>query len=189
MVLPAMLRVGSGDRHTFLIRVPIDDEHTWHVRYQVHLPEPGTVLPDRGVTPMGYIDIYDEDGRIIDDTVPAQDILAWIAQGPITDRTNERLGVGDVGILAFRRLLMEQLQVVEDGGEPMCVFRDPAKNQIVVLPQDRSRYPDEQMLAAAHAWDNPGNARTEAVLETGEYDIEKLAGRMYERRATHGASV
>ena len=41
MVLPAMLRVGAGARHTFLIRVPIDDEHTWHIRYEVWVPEPG----------------------------------------------------------------------------------------------------------------------------------------------------
>ena len=188
MVLPAMLRVGGGDRHLSLIRVPIDDEHTWHIRYELYVPEAGTVLPDKGVTEMQYTELYDADGRILDTTVPQQDILAWIGQGPITDRTVEHLGVGDLGILAFRRLLLEQLEVVEDGGDPMCVFRDPVKNQIVVLPLERARFPDEASQVAAHAWNNPGKAETEAVLEPGDYDMQKLASRMYERRATHGGT-
>ncbi|MDA1189685.1 MAG: hypothetical protein O2854_08440 [Chloroflexi bacterium] len=32
---------------------------------------------------------------------------------------------------------MEQMQVVEDGGEPMNTFRDPAKNDIIWIPYDR----------------------------------------------------
>ena len=189
IVLPGMLRQGYGNRHTFLIRVPIDDEHTWHVRYEVWVPEPGTTLPDQGVAELKHFEILGEDGQIIDDTVPAQDILAWIGQGAITDRTIERLGVGDVGVLMFRKLLEEQLQIVEDGGDPACVFRDPEKNQLVVLPQERTRYPDEASLAAAHAWDNDGNAEREAILDSSESDIKELSRtRMYERRVSHGGT-
>ena len=31
----------------------------------------------------------------------------------------------------LRKLLDEQIAIVEAGGEPMCVLRDPAKNQII----------------------------------------------------------
>ena len=34
IVFPYTLKIGGGDRqHRFLLRVPIDDEHTWYVRY------------------------------------------------------------------------------------------------------------------------------------------------------------
>ena len=49
--------------------------------------------------------------------------MAWETQGPIADRTVERLGVSDMGIAIWRRLLHEQIKIVQDGGDPMCVFR------------------------------------------------------------------
>jgi 5,5'-dehydrodivanillate O-demethylase len=63
--------------------------------------------------------------------VSAQDSMAWETQGPITDRTQEHLGASDRGIVMFRRLLKEQIEIVQKGGEPMGVIRDPAKNQII----------------------------------------------------------
>jgi 5,5'-dehydrodivanillate O-demethylase len=57
--------------------------------------------------------------------------MAWETQGPITDRTQEHIGVGDRGIVLFRKLLKEQIEIVRNGGEPMGVIRDPAKNTII----------------------------------------------------------
>jgi hypothetical protein len=34
----------------------------------------------------------------------------------------------------LRRLLMEQMDIVARGGEPINVFRDPHKNQSIALP-------------------------------------------------------
>ena len=34
----------------------------------------------------------------------------------------------------FRKLLMEQMKVVQDGGDPMNVYRDPARNERIDLP-------------------------------------------------------
>jgi hypothetical protein len=34
----------------------------------------------------------------------------------------------------FRRMLREQIEAVQRGGEPMALVRDPAQNQIVDLP-------------------------------------------------------
>jgi hypothetical protein len=109
------------------------------------------------------IQIYGDDGRILNGSIPQQDILAWIGQGPISDRTHEHLGLGDVGLILFHKMLDEQVQIVEDGGEPMNVFRDPEQNQCIALPQERTRYPTEEGLRAAHAWDNFGEAEAQTT--------------------------
>ena len=36
----------------------------------------------------------------------------------------------------FRRLLLEQMKVVESGGDPINTFRDPTKNQIIRLSSE-----------------------------------------------------
>ncbi|MEX2598848.1 MAG: hypothetical protein WD533_04240, partial [Dehalococcoidia bacterium] len=44
------------------------------------------------------------------------------------------LGESDRGVILMRRLLKEQMDVVQDGGDPMNVFRDSAKNRALRLP-------------------------------------------------------
>jgi 5,5'-dehydrodivanillate O-demethylase len=50
------------------------------------------------------------------------------------DRSQERLGESDRGLVMLRRLCMDQIDVVEAGGDPINTFRDPATNQRVDLP-------------------------------------------------------
>jgi hypothetical protein len=38
-------------------------------------------------------------------------------------------------------MLEEQMQIVADGGYPINVIRDQAKNQCIVLPIEHGRYP------------------------------------------------
>ena len=53
-------------------------------------------------------------------------------QGPVFDRTKETLSVTDRGIVMFRNMLAEQIDIVEKGGEPtVAVVRDPAKNKMI----------------------------------------------------------
>ena len=59
--------------------------------------------------------------------------MAWETQGGLTDRSQEHLGTSDRGILILRRLLKEQIDTVANGGEPIGVVRDPAKNNIIDL--------------------------------------------------------
>src|SRR5262247_2316190 len=79
----------------------------------------------------------DEDGQVdwqrLDNN-SGQDIMAWITQGPIADRSQEKLGESDKGIILYRRMLRQQLALVEAGGEPMNVFRDPEQNHCIELP-------------------------------------------------------
>jgi hypothetical protein len=55
-------------------------------------------------------------------------MVAWYAQGEVTDRTQEHLYEGDAVIIAYRQMLKEQIEIVQQGGEPMNVFRDAAEN-------------------------------------------------------------
>jgi 5,5'-dehydrodivanillate O-demethylase len=59
--------------------------------------------------------------------------MAWETQGPRTDRAQEHLGVGDEGIIEFRKLLREQIDRVQQGLEPIGVIRDPEKNRLIDL--------------------------------------------------------
>ena len=120
-------------------RVPIDDGHTLHVDYT------STPLPDDVPVPDDIAvynpPLYGEDGRIIRDYTFAQDYMAWVTQGQRSDgvaqRNLEKLAESDKGIILYRRLLKEQMQLVADGGEPLNVFRDPAKNVRIELPDER----------------------------------------------------
>ena len=60
--------------------------------------------------------------------------MAWAAQGEVVERNKERLAESDRGIILWRDLLRRQVRTVEDGGEPMNVFRDPLQNQFVIVP-------------------------------------------------------
>jgi 5,5'-dehydrodivanillate O-demethylase len=136
VIFPNILRVGNGSRHEFQIRVPMDDTHTWHLWYTCNDPGPGAQLPKQAVVPLYQVPVYDKQGWVITDFGNGQDAMAWITQGGIADRTAEKLGESDKGIILYRRLLNQQLQLALDGGDPMNVFRDAAKNAIIGLPQE-----------------------------------------------------
>ena len=66
-----------------------------------------------------------------------QDYMAWITQGPVARRDLEKLGESDKGIILFRKLLDDQIRLMEDGGDPMNVFRQPMAP--IRLPIEPSR--------------------------------------------------
>jgi 5,5'-dehydrodivanillate O-demethylase oxygenase subunit len=142
LIFPYTLLVGgSRDDHRFLLRVPIDDTTTWYVRYDAHLPPPGTEAPVQKEVPLEVQPLYDERGRLLSYDVPGQDQMTWVAQGPIMDRTKESLGVTDAGLILYRHMLEEQIKIVEAGGDPINTFRDPATNQCILLPNEMARFP------------------------------------------------
>lgn len=131
VVFPAMLRVGP----TFQVRVPMDDTHTLHIHYIVY--RPGIPIPPQASVPVYEVPLYDEHGKVIIDYVLAQDMFAWETQGAIADRSQEHLGQSDVGIIMYRELLLEQMDKAARGEPLMEVYRDPAQNVCVNLPQER----------------------------------------------------
>ena len=101
------------------IGVPIDDTHTWHIFYLTFTPDPSIEVPEQPVVPYFEPPWQYENGEPNFSYITAQDELGWWSQGDITDRTQEHLGQSDTGIIAMRNMFREQLQIVEDGGEPM----------------------------------------------------------------------
>ena len=133
---------GTGG-HDFQIRVPIDDTHTYYVYYYATSPREGedTNQAEEDI-PVYHVPIAGVDGDGLPiwgqlDNNSDQDHFAWTSQGPRMNRNLEKLGQSDVGLILFRRMLNEQMQIVEDGGDPMNTVRDPAKNEIIWLPFDR----------------------------------------------------
>ena len=49
------------------------------------------------------------------------------------DRSKEHLGESDRGIILLRKMLKEQIEIVQNGGEPRGVVRDPEKNTCIEL--------------------------------------------------------
>jgi 5,5'-dehydrodivanillate O-demethylase len=126
VIFPFYTQTGSAGapRSEYQIRVPMDDTHTYHICYQVYSAPPGIDAPKQDVVPYYNAPTYDDDGKPILDYVLAQDAIAWWSQGALTDRSQEKLGRTDIPVIFLRRQLEQQIRVVEDGGEPMNVFRD-----------------------------------------------------------------
>ena len=141
ILFPNILRNGRNRKHNVQYRVPVDDTNTLIVHYEINSPEPGETAEPESDLLLETHPVYHDDGRLAATVTAQQDHLAWIAQGPITDRTTEHLGVTDVGILLYRKMLEEGMQIIEDGGDPMNVIRTPEQNQCIVLPQEYSWYP------------------------------------------------
>ena len=60
------------------------------------------------------------------------DYEAQVGQGPISLHSEEHLTTTDKGIGMVRRMLAQQIKVVQDGGDPVGITFDPAE-QVVVL--------------------------------------------------------
>jgi 5,5'-dehydrodivanillate O-demethylase oxygenase subunit len=117
-------------------RVPVDDENTLNVTWSfIRVPrerEP-YVQP---VIPSWTSPIRDASGRLITSHVINQDILAWVGQGRVADRSRETLGASDRGIAMLRRQLFADIEAVQAGRDPKGVLRDPQASQCIVLPSD-----------------------------------------------------
>ena len=126
LIFPNYVRIGHQPGYSeFQIRVPIDDTHTWHLAYQAFFP--GDVdVPEQNPIPAFEVAIKD-----LPDFVLGQDLLCWVAQGEVSDRTQEQLGKSDRGIVMFRRLLTDQIKIIQEGGDPMNTFRDPETNKCI----------------------------------------------------------
>jgi 5,5'-dehydrodivanillate O-demethylase len=141
ILFPNILSVGDVRRPNYQIRVPTDDTHTLHFRYQGVLREPDKA--PREEIPVKRTRVFDEDGNILapPENIPEQDMLAWVAQGPISDRTIEHLVTGDRGVALYHNLLFQEAEKVERGEDPVGVVRDEAKNYpMIELPRERMGY-------------------------------------------------
>ena len=111
-------------RH-FEWRVPVDDENTLSVAwFFVRVPKGREPYVQNSV-PTWVSPIKGDDGRWITSHVINQDIVAWVGQGAIADRTKENLRSSDIGITMMRQRFFEELEAIEAGRDPKGVIRDP----------------------------------------------------------------
>jgi len=139
LIFPVTLRVGANCQHRFQIRVPVDDQTTMHYWYSCYLPPDGSRVPPQETVPLYEVPWRHPDGSFRVDFVDGGDIMAWVTQGPIADRTRELLVSSDRGVVLLRRLLLEQLERVERGEDPLGVIRDPERNQCIRFAQEHDK--------------------------------------------------
>ncbi|MFM0227651.1 Rieske 2Fe-2S domain-containing protein [Paraburkholderia dipogonis] len=147
LVFPNMLAVGyaskkAGSRMSFQIRTPMDDTHTLHLWYTTFVPPEGTEIPPhlRERVPVYEVPYVDRRGDYLLDMIDSQDIMAWITQGPIADRTKENLGSTDQGVAILRRMVHREQAKVARGEDPLGTVRDPAMNEQIHLPLEQDKY-------------------------------------------------
>ena len=134
VIFPNILRQANATQ----IRVPIDDEHTkiFFVRFEP--TEDGSIVEDEGDPPVIYRPSYKDPAGVLHPysrfdmqaDVQAQDHMAWETQGPITDRSVERLATTDRGIVMYRQMLKREIEKVQLGLDPKCTWRDPSRPRI-----------------------------------------------------------
>jgi 5,5'-dehydrodivanillate O-demethylase len=123
-------------------RVPIDDETTLSVGWFFDRVAPGQPVPGDRRYYHWHAPIRDPDtGRWINSHVMNQDFIAWVGQGARADRSKEHLSPSDRGVIMMRQKLLEQMDVVAEGGDPKNTFRDPEANRRVPLPHPHVQGP------------------------------------------------
>ena len=150
-VLPTMNKTGnveeghptehqaSSSGEVMRWRVPIDDAHTMHFTVEfgaiVNGKQVANIMKDdseAGLLESQY-GVYKWDDTIGWFARGDQDRVAQESKGPIYDRSGEHLAFTDRGVILLRRLYRESIDAVQNGGDPIGVVRDPAKNKMIRL--------------------------------------------------------
>jgi 5,5'-dehydrodivanillate O-demethylase len=121
-----------------------------HLWYNAYVPPKGMTVPAHLTDRVHVYDVpfKDKNGEFIVDNVDGQDMMAWITQGTIADRTSENLGASDKGIAMYRRVLKRELKKMEQGEDPMGVVRDEKRNQRIDLPNEKKKHHNSDGFAS-----------------------------------------
>jgi 5,5'-dehydrodivanillate O-demethylase len=60
-----------------------------------------------------------------------QDRMAQESQGIICDRSREHLGLSDRGVITLREMIIESIEAVQQGKDPIGVLRVPEQNVLI----------------------------------------------------------
>jgi len=137
---PNILKVGPE----LQIRCIVDDEHTLHMVYSANRFK-GVEIPEQEVIPSYDFPYRKPDGDFDLTVTLQQDMMAWVTQGKISDRTVEHLGGSDRGLMLFRKIMDEQMRRVELGEDPIGVFRDAAHLGQIDTPIDGEGRDDSEI--------------------------------------------
>ncbi len=133
LIFPNILRQGNAAQ----IRVPMDDTHTriFYVRFS---PSENGEIVENDDPPVEHTAPFKNPPDAVHpytkfrmDGVQPQDYMAWETQGPIADRTRERLATTDRGIILLRQIMFRELEKMRAGQDPLGVVRDPANNPLI----------------------------------------------------------
>ena len=135
LIFPNILRIPVGPVESMHFRVPIDDLRTRIVWVGLMPADAGPPLADADVPYEVRVDPPDLPIEAYDvSTVWQQDRVVWETQGELADRTREHLGATDRGIVLFRRMLAEQIDLVERGAAPtVAVVSDARRDEIIAF--------------------------------------------------------
>ena len=120
-------------------RVPIDESHTMHFTVEFGAIVDGKpvakIMKDESAA--GLMEskrgVYRWDESVGWFARGDQDRVAQESQGAVYDRSNEHLAYTDRGVILLRRLYKDSIESVKNGGDPVGVVRDPAKNNLIRL--------------------------------------------------------
>ncbi len=139
LIFPNILRIPEGPIEALHFRVPVDDTHTRIFWVGMRPGSAGEttfeIQPDE---PLG-------DPEKALQTFYGQDRIGWETQGVVVERTKEVLGATDKGIVMYRKMLAEQIDLVESGKDPTVgVVRNEADKKIITFASaTRPRSDDE----------------------------------------------
>lgn len=157
LVFPFSMRVGGGGIEQMQMRVPVDDTHSWVMFYTNHRPPGLDVFPEQEYPESYEIPWLDEHGEHIVDYIEGQDLMAWVTQGDVADRSSEHLGKSDTGVIMLRRMFKEQMALVEEGKDPTVGFTRE-KHERIELPCEKDKF-GTNWLEFAHSWIDMGSNR------------------------------
>ncbi|MFB8169974.1 Rieske 2Fe-2S domain-containing protein [Kitasatospora purpeofusca] len=125
-------------------RVPVDDTKTLIITWW-YSPRPTDLGPlVQDPVPYWYGPVLDPaTARPLDRRPLNQDFAAWLGQGVIADRTVERLGRSDAGVIMLRQRFLDELGRLERGERLMGLRErdEGSPDTAVELPvHDRGRY-------------------------------------------------
>lgn len=134
VIFPNILRQGNATQ----IRVPMDDTHTKIFFVRFYPTGDGRVVVEQQDPEVEYVQPYKNPPdalhpftRFRMDQVQAQDHMAWETQGPVADRTHERLATSDRGVVMLREVMKREIAKVQQGLDPLGLVRDPTQDKMI----------------------------------------------------------
>ena len=155
LVFPEFMRVGGAGIDQMQIRVPIDDTHTWAMFYSLHHPDGAGEFAEHGPLVEYEYEWLDDEGNHIVDYIEGQDVMAWVSQGEIADRTAEHIGKSDAGVILLRRMFREAMEAVASGEDPIATIRE--EHDRIDLPCEKDKF--GAGAAFAFQWIRGGSMR------------------------------
>jgi len=143
---------GSAWVHRGVWNVPVDDTRTYKVGiYAIpsmgpeedramleHFEKNGDYNPADHHDELFFDKAWPEDPSL--QLTPAQDYVAMMGQGAIADRTQERLGTSDAGIMLLRRIFWREMEAMRNG-RPTKAWRRLEHAEAMPVQDPREKAP------------------------------------------------